>query len=87
MICGVLDECRPKERGGSYVDQIEFVRDRPGHDFRYAIDASKIKRELGWHPRHDIQSGLESTIRWYLQNTDWCEAVLGRGYELQRLGL
>ncbi len=86
-ICGVLDNRCPKKEGVTYTDQIEFVQDRPGHDFRYAIDASKIKNELGWSPKHDIQSGIESTIQWYLDNNDWCEAVLSRGYELQRLGL
>jgi dTDP-glucose 4,6-dehydratase len=87
VICGVLDKRCPKKEGGTYTDQIEFVQDRPGHDFRYAIDASKIKNELGWSPKHDIQSGIESTIQWYLDNNDWCEVVLSRGYELQRLGL
>ncbi len=86
-ICNTLDQKRPKGNGDKYADQIEFVEDRPGHDFRYAIDATKIKTELGWSPSHNIHSGLDATVEWYLNNEDWCEAVLSRGYELQRLGL
>ena len=86
-ICGALDQKCPKNGTGNYADQIEFVKDRPGHDFRYAIDATKIKTDLGWTPTHNIQSGLDATIQWYLDNVSWCEAVLSRGYELQRLGL
>jgi dTDP-glucose 4,6-dehydratase len=86
-ICTALDHKCPKNGGGSYAEQIQFVPDRPGHDFRYAIDATKIKTELGWSHSHNIKSGLDATIEWYLNNEDWCEAVLSRGYELQRLGL
>lgn len=65
-ICGILETLKPRSRGGSYAEQIEFVDDRPGHDFRYAIDASKIRNELGWSPRHAFDAALRSTIQWYL---------------------
>jgi len=64
-----------------------FVPDRPGHDRRYAIDTSKIRRELGWAPRHDFQAGLRQTVRWYLEHRDWCEAVQAGRYQRERLGL
>ena len=86
-ICDILDRLKPRADGFPHSDLIEFVKDRPGHDFRYAIDASKLKSELGWKPKHDVQSGLESTVKWYLNHSDWCDSVLKRGYELQRLGL
>jgi len=86
-ICDILDRLKPRANGSPHSDLIEFVKDRPGHDFRYAIDASKLQSELGWKPRHDVQSGLESTVKWYLNHSDWCDSVLKRGYELQRLGL
>jgi len=86
-ICDILDRLKPRANGSPHSDLIEFVKDRPGHDFRYAIDASKLKSELGWKPKHDVQSGLESTVKWYLNHSDWCDSVLKRGYELQRLGL
>ncbi|MDA7617993.1 dTDP-glucose 4,6-dehydratase [Verrucomicrobia bacterium] len=87
MICRMLDTLKPRSDGESYAGQIRFVEDRPGHDYRYAIDASKIRRELGWKPSHTLQDGLERTIKWYLSNPRWCETVLARGYELERLGL
>ncbi|MBR2643067.1 MAG: GDP-mannose 4,6-dehydratase, partial [Lentisphaeria bacterium] len=68
-ICRILDELRPKANG-SYLDQITFVKDRPGHDMRYAIDADKLRRDLGWVPEENFATGLEKTIRWYLEN-DW----------------
>jgi len=86
-ICDILDRLKPRANGSPHSDLIEFVKDRPGHDLRYAIDASKLQSELGWKPRHDVQSGLESTVKWYLNHSDWCDSVLKRGYELQRLGL
>ncbi len=87
MICGILDQICPRQDKSPYANQIQFVQDRPGHDFRYAIDASKIKDELGWTPNHSIQTGLKSTVQWYLDNSEWSEAVLSRGYKLQRLGI
>lgn len=86
-ICDILDRLKPRANGLPHSDLIEFVKDRPGHDFRYAIDATKLQTELGWKPKHDVQSGLESTVRWYLDHSDWCDSVMKRGYELQRLGL
>jgi dTDP-glucose 4,6-dehydratase len=81
-LCAVLDELAPRA-GGRHADAIEFVADRPGHDLRYAIDPSKIERELGWSPRMDFDAGLRETVRWYLGNRDWCEGAAERG----RLGL
>ena len=71
----------------SYEALKTFVPDRPGHDRRYAIDAGKIGRELGWKPRHDFASGLRRTVRWYLDHRDWCEAVQSGWYQRERLGL
>lgn len=76
-ICRLLDELTPREGAGSYSEQIEFVTDRPGHDLRYAIDAERIKNELGWEPRENNESGMRKTVEWYLSNLDWCESVLG----------
>jgi dTDP-glucose 4,6-dehydratase len=73
LICERLDELQPGS--ACYREQISFVTDRPGHDRRYAIDATKIERELGWTPAHDFRSGIEKTIQWYLDNRDWCEQV------------
>jgi dTDP-glucose 4,6-dehydratase len=66
---------------------IAFVEDRPGHDRRYAMDASKIERELGWTPDETFESGMEKTVRWYLENRAWCEGVLSGSYRGERLGL
>ena len=71
----------------SYAELKTFVADRPGHDRRYAIDASKIRAELGWAPRHDFEDGLRETVRWYLANRAWCEAVQSGQYRRERLGL
>lgn len=76
-ICGLLDELQPRPDGRSYAGQIVFVQDRPGHDSRYAIDASKIHRELGWEPQETFESGLRKTVEWYLTHrNDWCAEVL-----------
>ncbi|MBD3614980.1 MAG: dTDP-glucose 4,6-dehydratase [Gracilimonas sp.] len=83
-ICDNLNELVPQE--ANYRDQISFVTDRPGHDFRYAIDASKIEKELGWLPQETFDSGIKKTIQWYLDNIDWCEAVTENNYDLERLG-
>lgn len=88
-ICDLLEELRPdKPLGvGRYRDLITFVVDRPGHDLRYAIDASKIERELGWTPRETIETGLRSTIQWYLGHQAWCRAVQDGSYQRERLGV
>ncbi len=74
LLCDTLQELRPRPRG--YHELITFVQDRPGHDLRYAIDASRIARELGWRPRHDFASGLRRTVEWYLANAAWREKIL-----------
>ena len=79
-ICSILDEIKPREDGKSYKEQIVFVKDRPGHDLRYAIDSSKIENELGWFPNHAFEEGLKETIEWYLGNTNWVENVLTGEY-------
>lgn len=73
--CRLLDKLRPRDNGRGYAGLITFVPDRPGHDRRYAIDASKIERELGWRPRETFDSGMRKTVRWYMQNTQWIERV------------
>jgi len=84
-ICDLLDEIVPKE--GSYRDQITYVTDRPGHDRRYAIDADKISRELGWKPEETFESGIRKTVEWYLNNTKWCRRIQDGSYQRERLGL
>ena len=87
-ICSLLDELSPRSDGKPYREQITFVADRPGHDLRYAIDASKIGRELGWKPCETFESGLRKTVQWYLDNRDgWCRRVLDGSYRMERLGL
>jgi dTDP-glucose 4,6-dehydratase len=84
-ICDLLDEIVPKS--GSYREQITFVTDRPGHDRRYAIDADKISRDLGWKPQETFESGIRKTIGWYLANQNWCQRVQNGSYQRERLGL
>jgi len=79
-LCTILDQERPRSDGRSYSDQITFVKDRPGHDRRYAIDARKIERELGWRPAETFESGIRKTVRWYLQHQDWVADVTSGGY-------
>ncbi|MEF2074014.1 dTDP-glucose 4,6-dehydratase [Consotaella aegiceratis] len=86
-ICDVLDERRPRGSGASYRDLIEFVTDRPGHDRRYAIDPSKIERELGWTPRETFETGLRRTIDWFLENDWWWRPIRDGGYAGERLGM
>jgi len=87
IICRLLDELKPRMDGKPYRDQIVFVKDRPGHDFRYAIDASKIKRMLGWQPMENFEGGLRRTVMWYLSNREWCAHVQDGSYRGERLGL
>ncbi|MCZ8172524.1 MAG: dTDP-glucose 4,6-dehydratase [Brevundimonas sp.] len=86
-ICAMLDWRRPREDGKSYAEQITFVADRPGHDQRYAIDAAKIARELGWEPQVRFEDGIAQTVDWYLAREDWWEPILQRRYSTERLGL
>lgn len=85
-ICAVLDRLRPRPGSKPHADLITFVTDRPGHDFRYAISAEKIRAELGWVPSVTFEQGLEKTVRWYLENRGWCEEVSKGKYERERLG-
>ena len=86
-ICSIVDELRPNLPHVPCSSLIKFVADRPGHDRRYAVDAGKISRELGWKPREGFQSGLERTVRWYLENQAWVDRVASGKYRRQRLGL
>jgi dTDP-glucose 4,6-dehydratase len=85
-ICAELDRRLPRDDGTSYAAQIEFVPDRPGHDRRYAIDASKIRRELGWEPETSFEEGIRQTVDWYLNNGHWWEPLLSQRYDTSRLG-
>jgi dTDP-glucose 4,6-dehydratase len=86
LLCGILDELRPRTDRKSYAEQITFVTDRPGHDLRYAIDATKIKNEINWTPKQDHQSGFRKTVAWYLDNQKWWEDILSGEYKLERIG-
>jgi len=86
-ICRIVDELRPGLPHAPCSSLIKFVRDRPGHDRRYAIDASKIRRELGWQPEHDFASGMRRTVQWYLDNPKWVARVASGEYQRERLGL
>ncbi|MGA4323124.1 dTDP-glucose 4,6-dehydratase [Ectopseudomonas hydrolytica] len=87
-ICALLEELAPHKPSGvaRYEDLITYVQDRPGHDLRYAIDAGKIERELGWVPQETFESGLRKTVQWYLDNLDWCRRVQDGSYQGERLG-
>ena len=87
IICRLLDELHPSGKVSSYTELITYVADRPGHDLRYAIDASKIERELGWTPKETFESGIRKTVQWYLENRQWWEDIQQRKYQQQRLGL
>lgn len=88
-ICGLLEELAPEKPSGlaQYSDLITFVTDRPGHDLRYAIDATKIQRELGWAPEETFETGIRKTVQWYLNNLDWCRRVQDGSYQRERLGV
>ena len=79
-VCALLDELRPRADCASYNTQISYVKDRPGHDRRYAIDASKIERELGWKPAETFDTGIRKTVAWYLANADWVRSVQSGAY-------
>ncbi|MEI2513217.1 dTDP-glucose 4,6-dehydratase [Acinetobacter soli] len=88
-ICELLEELAPNKPEGlaRYQDLITYVTDRPGHDLRYAIDASKIQQDLGWVPQESFETGLRKTVQWYLENQEWCNRVLDGSYKLERLGV
>jgi len=86
-ICSILDRLHPRANGATYRELIIFVADRPGHDQRYAIDASRIERELGWRPQETFETGLEKTVRWYLDNEPWWRAIQQQKYAGERLGV
>jgi dTDP-glucose 4,6-dehydratase len=86
VICALLDARRPREDGEKRETQITYVKDRPGHDRRYAIDASKLKRELGWQPTVNFEQGIARTVDWYLDNADWVQRVLDGSYRMERIG-
>lgn len=84
-ICAIMDDLNPAN--APHENLIEFVTDRPGHDMRYAIDSDKIQNELGWKPTENFETGLEKTVRWYLDNAPWWERILSGEYQVERLGL
>lgn len=86
-ICKILDELKPQANGQAYASLITFVKDRPGHDLRYAIDAAKIQNELGWTPTETFETGIRKTVEWYLNNLDWCRRVQDGSYQRERLGV
>ena len=86
-ICKILDELKPQANDEAYDKLITFVKDRPGHDLRYAIDASKIANELGWKPRETFETGIRKTVEWYLNNMEWCRRVQDGSYQRERLGV
>ena len=86
-LCDLLDELSPRLDGGSYRQQIVFVRDRPGHDQRYAIDSTKLQTTLDWQPEETFATGLRKTVQWYLENRVWCQRVCDGSYRRERLGL
>ena len=86
-ICKILDEVKPQTNGQAYESLITFVKDRPGHDLRYAIDATKIQNKLGWTPTETFETGIRKTVEWYLNNLDWCRRVQDGSYQRERLGV
>ena len=86
LICEILDKKSPSLELSSYKELITYVKDRPGHDFRYAINAQKIKNELGWEPKYKFSNAISDTIDWYLSNKDWWNNILNNKYNLERLG-
>ncbi|MCQ1095489.1 dTDP-glucose 4,6-dehydratase [Acinetobacter baumannii] len=87
IICKILDELKPQDNNQPYETLITFVKDRPGHDLRYAIDASKIAKDLGWKPEETFETGIRKTVEWYLNNLEWCRRVQDGSYQRERLGV
>lgn len=87
IVCAVLDEILPRDNGLVYSELIHYVTDRPGHDFRYAIDATKIEKELGWAPMESFETGVRKTIQWYLDNRTWWKSIQNNTYRQERLGV
>ena len=85
-VCSILDQLKPAENGKSYCDLIKFVKDRPGHDFRYAINAEKIQKELNWFPMESFETGIKKTVEWYLKNESWWRMIQNKTYKQERLG-
>ena len=86
-VCEILNELKPRKDGLSYTEQITYVKDRPGHDFRYSVNCNKIQRDLNWKPKEDFKAGLKKTIEWYLSNTEWCQEITMKKYKRNRIGL
>ena len=80
-LCKILDELKPKQDGSRYENQITYVKDRPGHDRRYAIDATKLERELNWKPKETFETGIRKTVEWYLANQSWVDHVVSGDYK------
>ncbi len=87
MICTIMDELLPRKNFKKYSELITYVKDRPGHDFRYAINASKIKKELNWEPKEVFKTGIKKTIKWYIENETWWRKIQNKTYIQERLGL
>jgi dTDP-glucose 4,6-dehydratase len=87
IICSLMDELSENPKAARHEDLITYVKDRPGHDLRYAIDATKIKNDLGWEPATTFEEGFRKTVKWYLENLDWCSGVLDGKLDLKRIGL
>ncbi|MDC0196761.1 dTDP-glucose 4,6-dehydratase [Gammaproteobacteria bacterium] len=86
-LCQILNKIIPKSDGENYIDLIEYVNDRPGHDLRYAIDTTQTSTEIGWKPLTSLKEGLDNTVKWYLNNMDWWQGILNTNYDGKRLGL
>ena len=86
LICEIMDLEFPSKKVGSYKELINFVEDRPSHDFRYAVNSTKIREELGWNEKYDLKTGLVKTVKWYLENIEWINDIRLNKYNLERLG-